>query len=172
MDDTLLKDSLVRFYSQDNNLEKLLSVVRQQRNTHISLRLIDYFVVTYVKEVPVIYQVGDQSVDVYKSYRANQERFKKRCFDPFARGTVSEWVIHGEKLKSNARQLCFMRWAIENGVLDYIRENMSAISEAMLKDVTMRKSLPQRKKGFRKPGRPQYLATRTNSKIKLKLVFT
>lgn len=182
MDDTdLLRESLVAFFEQPQNLQRVLEVINGRRKhprtsppNALSLRLLDFFVVTYVRDNAVITRLDDGStVDVYKSYQVTQERFRKKCFDPFARGgNVEDWTLRGQTFKSNVRQLCFMRWAIENKILDYIQEHHKEIEDAMNRDSVMKKSLPARKRGCRPASSPnKYLVTRSRSKITIRLQF-
>jgi hypothetical protein len=168
----LLKESLIEFYKEPGHLEKVLPIIRPGRGSQLSGRLLDFFVVNFVKDRPVEYEVAGQLVNVQKSFRAHQRRFKKRFFDVFARGGREEWTINGLSFKSNIRQLCFMRWALENKVVDYVQQNYAQISEAMNKDAVLRRSLPRRKRRSRCDiAEQEYIATRTKSRIRVLLKF-
>lgn len=183
MDDgtDLLRGSLVQFFKNPDHLQRVTDVINNKRKhprapptNALSLRLVDFFVVNFARDNAVLIRLNDETVvDVYKSYQVTQERFRKKCFDPFARGgNVEEWRINGQSLKTNVRQLCFMRWAIENRVLDYIQEHHQEIEDAMNKDTVIKRSLPARRRGCRVQSSPdKYLVTRTRSKITVRLQF-
>ncbi len=180
--DDLLRESLTKFFQQPLNLQRVLAVISSRRKSPrtsptnaLSLRLLDFFVVTYARDNAVLIKKKDgTTVDIYKSYQVTQERFRKKCFDPFARGgNVEEWKINEQSFRSNVRQLCFMRWAIENNILDYIKDHHKEIEDAMNKDSLMKKSQPARRRGCRAtPSSPdKYLVTRSRSKITIRLQF-
>lgn len=181
VDDTdLLRESLVKFFQQPGHLQRVIDLISNRRKhpriapTSLSLRLLDYFVVNYVRDNAVLITLEDGTVvDLYKSYQVTQERFRKKCFDPFARGgNVEDWCINNMKFKSNVRQLCFMRWAVENKVLDYIQEHHKDVEDAMNRESVQKKAQPARRRGCRTTGSPdKYLVTRSRSKITIRLQF-
>ena len=182
VDDTdLLRNSLAKFLEDDANLNRVIGIISSRRRhprsaptNALSLRLLDFFVVNYVRDHAVVTSLEDGTpVDVYKSYQVTQERFRKKCFDPFARGgNVEEWCVNGKRFKSNVRQLCFMRWAIENKVLDYIEKHHGEIEEAMNKETVLKKSQPSRRRGCRTSASPEkYIVNRSRSKITIRLEF-
>jgi hypothetical protein len=69
---------------------------------------------------------------VYLSYREELRTYSKQQFDPFRR---NDHIVfrYGEDgaLETTVGQLNFFRWAIENGILDYIRDHRAEIDEAM-----------------------------------------
>jgi hypothetical protein len=132
----------------------------------MSLRIIEFFVEIYAKDRNVTYDVGDTEVNVYESYHTNQRRYRKRCFDPFRRGGAIEWCVKGKTFKSNVRQLCFMRWAIENKVLDYIDEHYDDITSAMKDHKCCATPTPTTSSTS-----SQYIVTRSKSRIKIVLKF-
>lgn len=178
-----LREALVDFYQRGDNLQKVLKLINHRRkHSHegavLSLRLFDFFVVNYAKEHAVIIEVDGTEVDIYKSYQATQERFRKACFDPFARGgNVEDWCINGITFRSNVRQLCFMRWAIENKVIEYIQEHHKEIEDSMNKE---KKSMTGPiKEGKRRTCRPaataspeKYLVSRSRSRVIIRLEFS
>jgi uncharacterized iron-regulated protein len=68
--------------------------------------------------------------------------YSKRRFDPFCRWDRINIPYKGEThIETTIGQLNFFKWALENGVIDYIDENYDAIE----KDMNSRNSTSKRK---------------------------
>ena len=52
----LLMSNLMKFYEEDNNLEKMLKIINGE--SPISLRIIDWFATNYAKKFFTVYEVG------------------------------------------------------------------------------------------------------------------
>ncbi|KAJ3067995.1 hypothetical protein HK102_007284, partial [Quaeritorhiza haematococci] len=81
----LLRNSLVTFYRERKNVKRVLDVIN--RNSKISLRVLDWFIVSYARDHQVVYNYNGKMVNVYTSYKAQLKSFSKRQFDPFRRNT-------------------------------------------------------------------------------------
>ena len=61
--------------------------------------------------------------------------YKKEYFDPFARGKNCGKEIsienNNDTILTTIRQLNYFRWAINNGVIEYVKQNVDAIYEDM-----------------------------------------
>lgn len=146
----LLMRSLGKFYGADDNIEKLVGVI--DGRSDISLRMIDWFVTNYAKKRNIIHKrraansqqtaplstalkEGPERVSyfsVYLSYREELRTYSKQQFDPFRRNDHIVFRYgEDEALETTVGQLNFFRWAIENGILDYIRDHRAEIDEAM-----------------------------------------
>lgn len=70
---------------------------------------------------------------VYLSYRDELRTYSKQQFDPFRR---NEHIVFrygsGGEIETTVGQLNFFRWAIENGIIDYISQHKADIENAML----------------------------------------
>jgi hypothetical protein len=110
MDHTrVLLKPLIKFYSNSNNLNKLLLILffkkykknknsiiqnifkNSIQNTKISLRLIDWFVTNYCKKNTILIDIinkktnNNEIINIYQSYKSNLKAFSKQYFDPFRR---------------------------------------------------------------------------------------
>ena len=89
MKDVLL-NSLQNFYTKNNNIDKLLRVIKYKKS--ISLRLIDWFTTNYSKKYNVIYVIykdsdGNKTLketdiinsqfNVYNSYKSQLKAYSK-----------------------------------------------------------------------------------------------
>ena len=105
----ILLKPLIEFYSNHNNLNKLLLILsfkkyKKNKNsliqnifknsiqdTKISLRLIDWFVTNYCKKNTILIDIinkknnNNEIINIYQSYKSNLKAFSKQYFDPFRR---------------------------------------------------------------------------------------
>lgn len=130
----ILKASLVKFFSNRDNIEKFLPIVN--RTSHISLRLLDYFCVNYARSNPVVYMVMDKYFDVHSSYKNQLKTFTKKMFDPFKRNSRITIRYDNERFDTTLGQLSFFKWCINHKVLEYVDKNLAMISEDMKKNST------------------------------------
>lgn len=137
----LLMISLSKFYSQKNNINKMLSIVEPslsgKTESRISLRLIDWFVTNYSKKNNVIITKEKNNnvihFNVYLSYRAQLKAYSKQLFDPFRRRDRITFVFEkGKSVDTTIGQLNMFRWIIQNDILDYIQNNIENIESDMV----------------------------------------
>ena len=133
----LLMTSLTDFYKKDN-ISKILPVVNG--NSDISLRVIDWFVTNYAKKNNTTYdlfyeknkEILSKQFIVYLNYKSQLKAYSKKQFDPFCRRERIEFYYDDSKsITTTVGQLNFFRWAIENGVMNYITDNLSEIEDDM-----------------------------------------
>jgi hypothetical protein len=127
----LLLVKLMKFYNENNNLHKMLSIINGE--SKISLRIIDWFTTNYAKKYFTKYKNNkDKRFIVYEDYKLNLKAFKKQRFDPFCRWERIQ-VPYGEdsSIETTIGQLNFFKWALENNIIDYIETNYEEIEEDM-----------------------------------------
>ena len=140
----VLKRCLMDFYNKDNNLEKMLKVINGE--SRISLRIVDWFVTNYAKELWTTYdlQQSDGSTRhfwVFKEYKQMLNSYSKMRFDPFCRWN-REYIPYGNcQIQTTIGQMNFFKWAIQNNILEYIDENFDSIKN----DMNSRNSTSKRK---------------------------
>ena len=79
---------------------------------------------------------------VYVEYKLKLKAYSKKRFDPFCRwDRISIPYKDNTRIETTLGQLNFFKWALENGVIDYIRENYHTIE----KDMNGRNSTSRRK---------------------------
>ena len=118
----LLLTNLNKFYSLDENLGVLRDILTKRDN--ISLRNIEWFVTNHSKKAKTTYttRVG-RSFTVHMSYKSSLDGYSKKLFDPFCR---TERIEFGA-LNTTVAQLNFIKWCIENDIIDYIRNHRDEI---------------------------------------------
>ena len=126
----LIIQSLQNFYSTRNDLRELLLLLEGE--TEISLRLIDWFVTNYSKFHNISYIHKGQEFFVYIDYKNQLKAYSKKLFDPFCR---RERILFQLKdispFITTVGKLNFFRWAIEKGIIDYIKLNLKNIEKEM-----------------------------------------
>ena len=126
----LIVNSLQRFYSAREDREEILKLL--EGTSDISLRLIDWFVTNYAKQHNISYILNNQEFLVYTNYKSQLKAYSKKLFDPFCRRERIMFQITGQAMfQTTVGKLNFFRWAIEKGVLTYIKLNFSKIESAM-----------------------------------------
>lgn len=133
----LLLSSLVKFYSHPPNLNRLLPIVNQ--TSRLSLRVVDFFCTNYSKKNNVFIN----NLSVYESYRVQLKAHRKQSFDCFCRQNKVVFEIGGCVLYTSIAQLLFMKWMIENHILDYVESNYDVIEKDMLNALDRRKKEKQ-----------------------------
>jgi hypothetical protein len=145
----MLVQSLEHFFTQKPNHKKHMSDFLElvQKGAQISLRVIDWFVTNYSREHDIIISNPSESnptsstafINVHESYKQQLKAYSKRQFDPFCRRKRINFHYeenqNGQKkimkIKTTVGQLNFFKWAIENNIIQYVRENIKDIEESM-----------------------------------------
>jgi hypothetical protein len=126
----LIVNSLQKFYTARDDKDDIMKLL--EGTSDISLRLIDWFVTNYAKQHNISYILNNQEFLVYTNYKSQLKAYSKKLFDPFCRRERIMFQIPGQPLfQTTVGKLNFFRWALEKGVLDYIKMNMAKIETAM-----------------------------------------
>ena len=144
---TSLEASLITFYLEDTTWNAVLPFLDPERHASISLRLLDYFVVTYAKTHEVWYTIvapdGQETPFYVNSQYATQlKRYTKSRFDPFCRGAKKDF----RGCQTNLKQLNFFRWAITHHVIDYAVAHLPEIAAAHKADLAATRDAPRHKR--------------------------
>jgi|CryBogDrversion2_8_1035294.scaffolds.fasta_scaffold37277_1 hypothetical protein len=138
----LIVASLQRFYNDRDDIDEILQIL--QGTSAISLRLIDWFVTNYAKTHSTSYILNQQEFLVYLNYKSQLKAYSKKLFDPFCRRERIMFQIGTrESFLTTVGKLNFFRWAVEKGILEYIRHHTPEIEREMnlfMKDIQKEKS--------------------------------
>ena len=128
---SLLLTNLLKFYKQNNYLDRMLSIINGESN--ISLRIVDWFVTNYSKKNFTIYSLSNGNrFKVYVDYKLKLRAYSKKRFDPFCRWDRIVIPYKDEhSIQTTIGQLNFFKWAIENEVIEYIEQNYYDIENDM-----------------------------------------
>jgi hypothetical protein len=116
----LLLKSLSKFYEDPKNGTKFLDIINHRVNG-LSLRNIEWYVTNYAKKHNVSYEkeVSGKIFTVHIEYKSTLEGFSKKLFDPFCRTERIDFPVGGETVKTTIGQLNFVRWCIQNDIVDH-----------------------------------------------------
>jgi hypothetical protein len=126
----LIISSLQRFYGGRTDLDEIVDLLKG--TSEVSLRLIDWFVTNYSKAHSTSYILNGQEFVVYMNYKNQLKAYSKKLFDPFCRRERISFQIPGhEAFLTTVGKLNFFRWALEKGILDYIKGHQTEIEKQM-----------------------------------------
>jgi hypothetical protein len=130
----LLLRNLLNFYQTSENIQKMLEIVNGE--SHISLRIIDWFITNYAKKFFVVYEIKNERFKIYNDYKLNLKAYSKHFWDIFQRWErISIPVkINGEEifLTTTIGQLNIFKWLITNKIIEYIKEHYEFIEKDMI----------------------------------------
>lgn len=141
--DQVLMKTLENFYENDDNFNKMYKYVCKPRESKVSLRVLEWFVINYAKKNNVGYEFEKEDgtkdyIIVFSDYQNCLKGFKKVRLDPFCRKQrkgnhdCSIKFYHGDiEIETTIGQLSFFKWAITNKVLDYVEEHVELIEKDM-----------------------------------------
>ena len=148
----LLMKNLMEFYKTRENIDKMMSIINGE--SKISLRIVDWFVTNFAKKYYTVYDLPIKRINgtiditrfkVYNDYKLKLKAYSKRRFDPFCRWERISIPYDDEKyMETTIGQLNFFKWAIENKIVDYIKDNYDAIEN----DMNARNSTSKNKKSL------------------------
>jgi response regulator of citrate/malate metabolism len=112
----VLLESLTKFYTESENSRKLHDILMTK--THgVSLRNLEWFVTNYAKNKHVTYTgPTGRPFTVHVAYKSSLDGYSKKLFDPFCRTER----IQFQGLTTTVAQLNFIKFAIVNGIIDYM----------------------------------------------------
>ena len=144
---SLLLSNLMEFYNKNGNLEKMMKIINGE--SEVSLRIVDWFVTNFAKKNYTVYELSQSMGEnhsntrfkVYNDYKLKLKAYSKKRFDPFCRwDRISVPYNENQLMETTIGQLNFFKWAIENKIVDYIKNNYETIETDMNKrNVTTKK---------------------------------
>ena len=128
----LIVSNLQKFYAARDDMKDIMPILLG--TSDLSLRLVDWFVTNYAKKHNIGYILDGQEFLVYMNYKSQLKAYSKKLFDPFCRRERIMFQIPGEEpFVTTVGKLNFFRWAIEKGVLTYLKLNSTKIEAEMNK---------------------------------------
>ena len=145
---SLLLEKLMKYYKQNNNLTNMINIINGE--SEISLRIVDWFATNYSKKHYTVYKLdNNKRFKVYNDYKLHLKAYSKKRFDPFCRWdriTIPYGYDEQKKetiyVQTTIGQLNFFKWALENKVIQYIKEHYKEIEN----DMVCRNSTSRKKK--------------------------
>ena len=132
----ILLNALVQYYKAPAKIAAFSDII--SRKSNVSLRVIDYLCTNYARQHDVVYYIGKKSFNLHLQYQAQLKAYSKMQFDPFKRHQrividVPKNIVSSGKLESTVAQLNFFKWALNNKVIDFLKDekNMEAVEKHM-----------------------------------------
>jgi hypothetical protein len=132
----ILLESLTFYFSNNNKINQMLPIINGQ--SHISLRILDWFITNYCKKNKTNYKIIDENnvevkFIVYIDYKAQLKAYNKRLFDPFCRrNRISFKYNNNNLIITTIGQLNFFKWAIKNNIINYVEQYIADIEKDMI----------------------------------------
>ena len=138
MENSVLLNALQKYYADSKTSSKLLEILKEDNK--ISLRIIDWFVTNYSKKNNIYYTIFEtptkkktfvcennkilKQFNTYHAYKSQLKSFSKKKFDPFCRRDRLTFDCNGVPIETTVGQLNFFKWAIDNMIIDYIKNRL------------------------------------------------
>lgn len=161
-DDLRLREA-EKFLKTGSNFKIMhnLLMKRRYKDQKISIRTLEWFVVTYAPKKEIAYELEESdgtSSDLFQvnpSYQDQLGKYTKKEFDPFCRSkkrmfhkTVRDGGTRVKlDLQTNVAQINFFNWALSNGVLDYIVDHYAVIMNSKKRAEACRRDAKNRSDG-------------------------
>jgi hypothetical protein len=125
-----LADSVEEYYRVDPRREERLQGILN-KEAGFSLREIDWFVTNMSARKPQIFRnpKTGRIVDVNSDYKDILRCYHKATFDSFRRKGAA--AVDDDETIRELKQRNFFRWALENGIVDVVSENIREIKGDM-----------------------------------------
>jgi len=125
--DNLIMLKINKYFFNNPLIEKMIPIING--SSSISLRLIDWFVTNYSKKYNILLP---NQFNVYLNYKKQLKAYTKKQFDPFCRRFRINYNYNNtQTIITTIGQLNFFRWAIKNGILDWIIQHHKQIEQDM-----------------------------------------
>ena len=127
----LLKKTLNIYFNKHEKKQILIDILSNTYN--ISLRIIDWFVTNYCKKNNICWEINNTRFVVYLNYKLQLKAYSKKYFDPFCRREriYFHYDNTDNSLITTVGQLNFIKWMIDNNIINYIIDNYKTIEEDM-----------------------------------------
>lgn len=145
--EAIILTSLLNYFDKDEHKKTLIPIVTE--TSHISLRILDWFVTNYSKEhtKKIMKHKNFKDFDIYNSYKSQLKAYNKSLFDPFCRlhsnKKINKFHFYYESEKyivTTTGQLNFFKWAIENNVISYVSEFYNDIKKDLKEKENIKKT--------------------------------
>tara|TARA_B100001094_G_C17789826_1_gene603816 strand:+ start:131 stop:652 length:522 start_codon:yes stop_codon:yes gene_type:complete len=135
----LLKKTLNIYFNDDNKKKLLIDILSNKYN--ISLRIIDWFVTNYCKKNNICWEINNTRFVVYLNYKLQLKAYSKKYFDPFCRRDRIYFHYDNTNnfLITTVGQLNFIKWMIDNNIINYIIKYYKLIEDDMHSTIKKKK---------------------------------
>jgi hypothetical protein len=129
-EEVLLNSVLGWFNEDQDHVQQFSDIVKHKDG--LSLRIIDWLITNFSKNISVSIKTDGLPVDLYRDYHKNLSAHNKKNFDPFARRRRICIIMFGSETRySTIGQLNFFRWFISKNLRDFVIDKKSIIEKHM-----------------------------------------
>jgi hypothetical protein len=114
----------------NNNMIERIIIPLICVNSKISLRLINWFVISYCKQEKLCF-LRPIFLNVYESYRQNLKYWKRDTFDAFRRGHRIYFTYQGITYSTTVAQLNYIFWIYDTQIMHYVLQHVCSIKTRM-----------------------------------------
>ena len=132
-------------------IKKMVDIINAE--SIISLRVLEWVVTKSNKKAINIKINNNEYFSINIMYKAQLKSYKKKNFDPFRRDRKFYYKYdsndENKKVLTTLGQLNFFKWAITNGIIDYVDKNYEDINRLMInynKEEKVKKTEKDKKK--------------------------
>ena len=132
-------------------IKKMVDIINAE--SIISLRVLEWVVTKSNKKAINIKINNNEYFSINIMYKAQLKSYKKKNFDPFRRDRKFYYKYdlkdENKKVLTTLGQLNFFKWAISNGIIDYVEKNYEDINRLMInynKEEKIKKTEKDKKK--------------------------
>lgn len=132
-------------------IKKMVDIINAE--SIISLRVLEWVVTKSNKKAINIKISNNEYFSINIMYKAQLKSYKKKNFDPFRRDRKFYYKYdhndENKKVLTTLGQLNFFKWAISNGIIDYVDNNYEDINRLMInynKEEKVKKTEKDKKK--------------------------
>lgn len=142
----LFKALTMFFVNNKEYLDQIYDIV-ESNSTIVKLAMIDYFVTIYSKKHKCFIELPDyEYYYINDEYKNQLKSYTKKLFDPFKRFKKIDFEYDNIKMTTTVGQLNFLKWAIKNGIIEYIEEHYENINIEMTKHLEEKRKKQEAKK--------------------------
>ncbi len=127
----VLLNSLTAFYLENKkHYDTFRGIVNKE--SIISLRILDFFVTTYAKQNKTV--IPETKYAIHQEYKNQLKGYNKTKFDPFSRTYKNDsskkflFEHPNGDIETTVGQLNFFRWALVNGIVEYLERHYHDVS--------------------------------------------
>lgn len=138
----LMLKSIDKFYLSNKKYFNIILAVITGK-TRISIRILDWFIITYSKEKDINYEIKINNRKsyfyIYDNYKNQLISYNKKYFDPFCRKRKILYKYDNIKLKTSIGQLNFFSWLIRYKIINYVDNNFAKLNKKIRESNRKRK---------------------------------
>lgn len=118
-------------YTKDMIEKELIPLLTESHK--VNFRLLDYFVSIYARcnHASIMIYKNGSNINVFEEYCRQRDTSPEKYFCPFKKFQRVHLLWDGCSYKTTVAQLAYLQWAIDFGILDYVKKHLVHLTGAM-----------------------------------------